>query len=142
MLDYRFLHPVEVRYADLDPQGHLNNAKYLTYFEQARLYYWREVGLFPGDQSFTESGVIIADVHISYEAPVFWGEPIKVGVRTVDIGEKSFTVEQCVLNGSLKRVHATGTVVLVAYDYSKRETMRVPDEWRDRLRRYEGPDLA
>ncbi len=37
MTDFRFFHPVEVRYGDLDPQGHLNNAKYLTFFEQARV---------------------------------------------------------------------------------------------------------
>ena len=33
MSEFRFYHPIEVRYGDLDPQGHLNNAKYLTYFE-------------------------------------------------------------------------------------------------------------
>src|SRR5512143_2850546 len=82
---YRFFHPIEVRYGDLDPQGHLNNAKYLTYFEQARVRYWTELGLFSADQSFSEIGVIIADIHIQYKAPVHWGAPVKVGVHTASI---------------------------------------------------------
>ena len=50
MTPYRFHHPIEVRYGDLDPQGHLNNAKYLTYFEQARVNYLIDLGLFAVDK--------------------------------------------------------------------------------------------
>ena len=60
MSDYHFYHPIEVRYGDLDPQGHVNNAKHLTYFEQARVAYMIELGLFTKDQSFMSIGVIIA----------------------------------------------------------------------------------
>src|SRR6266540_1003357 len=34
MADFHFCHPIEIRYGDLDPQGHVNNAKHLTYFGQ------------------------------------------------------------------------------------------------------------
>lgn len=142
MPEYRFLHPVEVRYGDLDPQGHLNNAKFLTYFEQARVCYWMELGLFSKDQSFTEIGVIVADIHIRYEAPVHWGSPIQVGVRTSKIGGKSLTLEQCVLDAASVRQYAVGTVILVAYDYVKQASMRVPDDWRRRIETYEGRPLS
>lgn len=142
MAEYRFFHPMEVRYGDLDPQGHLNNAKYLTYFEQARIRYWTELGLFSKDQSFTEIGVIIADLHIQYHEPVFWGMPIRVGVRTAKFGNKSLTVEQCVADESGARIYASGTVILVAYDYTKHQTMPVPKEWRERISRYEGEGLS
>ena len=138
MSEYRFFHPMEVRYGDLDPQGHLNNAKYLTYFEQARVSYLTELGLFSKDQSFAELGVIIADIHIEFQAPVFWGTPLRVGVRTAKIGDKSLTVEQCVLDAASDKPHATGTVVLVAYDYSMRKTMSVPDAWRKVISEFEG----
>ena len=70
---YRFHHPIEVRYGDLDPQGHVNNAKHLTYFEQARIAYWIKLGLFTKDQSFMEIGVILADVHLTYLEPIYYG---------------------------------------------------------------------
>lgn len=140
MPDFRFSHPVEVRYGDLDPQGHLNNAKYLTYFEQARVHYLTTLGLFSKDQSFSEIGVIIADIHIQYLAPVLWGTPVLVTARTLKIGDKSLTLEQSILHEGTHQVFATGTVVLVAYDYRSHTTFSVPAEWRDKIAAFEGPE--
>jgi acyl-CoA thioester hydrolase len=44
MPGFHYYHPIEVRYGDLDPQGHVNNARYLTYLEQARIGYIRHLG--------------------------------------------------------------------------------------------------
>lgn len=138
MSEYKFLHPTEVRYGDLDPQGHLNNAKYLTYFEQARVMYFKQLGLFDPDRPFTEIGVIIADIHITYHAPLLWGAPVKVGVRTAKIGSKSLTVEQCVMEDVTKKLYASGTVILVTYDYHSHRTIPVPEEWRKIIAQFEG----
>ncbi len=137
MTDFKFFHPTEVRYGDLDPQGHVNNAKYLTYFEQARIYYLVQLGLFSKDQSFMEVGVIIADIHITYHAPAHYGNALKVGVRTAKIGNKSLTTEQCVMDETGK-VLATGTVILVTFDYEGMKPISVPDEWREKISAFEG----
>jgi acyl-CoA thioester hydrolase len=142
MSDYRFFHPIEVRYGDLDPQGHVNNARYLTYMEQARVRYWNQLGLFANLRSFEDMGVIIADIHIQYKKPVHWGLPLKVGVQTTRIGGKSLTVGQCVIGGSGQEVFALGEVVLVAYDYGNQSTVPVPDAWREKLERFEGHALG
>lgn len=133
---------MDVRYGDLDPQGHLNNAKYLTYFEQARVQYWTELGLFSKGQSFADIGVIIADIHIQYLAPVFWGAPVNVGVRTARIGGKSLTLEQCITDESGATVYAKGTVILVAYDYHAHSTIPVPDSWRATIAQYDAPEVG
>ena len=140
MADYKFFHPTEVRYGDLDPQGHLNNAKYLTYFEQARIYYLMQLGLFTKDQSFMEVGVIVADIHITYHATTYYGDKIKVGVKTSKIGNKSMTVEQCVMNADTGKVTASGTVILVTFDYEGLKTIPVPDDWRQTISEFEGLD--
>jgi acyl-CoA thioester hydrolase len=134
----KFAHPMEVRYGDLDPQGHLNNAKYLTYFEQARVQYFSLLGLFSKHQSFMDIGVIIADIHIQYRAPLLWGASVKVGVRTAKIGSKSLTLEQSVVDDATDQVYATGTVILVAYDYHTHQTIPVPRTWREKLTDFEG----
>ena len=133
---------MEVRYGDLDPQGHLNNAKYLTYFEQARVQYLTELGLFTKDQSFMDIGVIVADIHITFKTPVLWGLPINVGVRTVKIGNKSITLDQCLTNRETERLYASGSVILVAYDYRRHATIPVPSEWREKATRFEGHALS
>ena len=138
MDEIRFHHRMEVRYADLDAQGHLNNAKYLTYFEQARIRYFEELGLLRKDQSFMDMGTIVADIHIKYLAPVLLGAPIQVGVRTEAIGNKSIIVRETIEDARTGQLYADGTIVLVAYDYRVHKTMPVPDEWRQRLLGYEG----
>jgi acyl-CoA thioester hydrolase len=138
MTDYKFFHPIEVRYGDLDPQGHLNNAKYLTYFEQARIYYFIQLGLFNKDQSFMEVGVIIADIHITYHAPTHFSDAINVGVKTTKIGNKSLTVEQYVMDANTGKIMASGTVVLVTFDYEEQKTIPVSNEWKQKISEFEG----
>jgi len=137
MSDYHFYHPVEVRYGDLDPQGHVNNAKHLTYFEQARIAYWIKLGLFTKDQSFMEIGVILADVHLTYLEPIYYGQNIQVGVHVSKLGNKSMTWEQNIVDADTGRELARGEVVVVAYDYRKEQTMSVPQEWREKIKQFE-----
>jgi acyl-CoA thioester hydrolase len=138
MSDFRFYHPIEVRYGDLDPQGHVNNAKHLTYFEQARIAYWINMGLFTKDQSFMELGVILADVHITYLAPIYFGQNVKVGVHVAKLGNKSMTWEQNIVDADTGRELTKGEVVVVAYDYVTQKTIPVSQNWREKIIRFEG----
>jgi len=138
MSQFHFYHPIEVRYGDLDPQGHVNNAKHLTYFEQARISYLVELGLFTKDQSFMEIGVILADVHITYLAPIYFGEHIKVGVQPVKLRTKSMTWAQNIMDVKTGKELARGEVILVTYDYEAEKTINIPHEWREAIKQFEG----
>ena len=138
MTHFNFHHPVEVRYGDLDPQGHVNNAKHLTYFEQARIAYMVELGLFTKDQSFMEIGVILADVHITYLAPIYFGEPIKVGVHISKLGTKSMKWMQNIVDAKTSKELARGEVIMVTYDYKEEKTINIPHEWREKIKQFEG----
>ena len=138
MTDFRFFHPIEVRYGDLDPQGHVNNAKYLTFLEQARVRYMIHLGLYAQDQSFKKVGVIVADVHIAFLASIHFGDDAKVGVRISKLGNKSMTVEQNIVNNANGQELAKGDIVTVTYDYAAQNTISIPDEWRDKISRFEG----
>jgi acyl-CoA thioester hydrolase len=138
MSGFRFYYPIEVRYGDLDPQGHVNNAKHLTYFEQARVAYMIELGLFTRDQSFMEIGVILADVHITYLAPIYFGQNIKVGVRAVKFGTKSMTWEQNIMDADSGKELAWGEVIIVTYDYEQEKTTSIPQHWKEKIMEFEG----
>jgi acyl-CoA thioester hydrolase len=138
MSQFRFYHPIEVRYGDLDPQGHVNNAKHLTYFEQARIQYMIELGLFTKDQSFMKIGVILADVHITYFEPIYFGQNIKVGVHVASFGSKSMTWEQNIADEDTGKELAKGEVVIVTYDYKDEKTIPIPQEWREKITEFEG----
>jgi acyl-CoA thioester hydrolase len=137
MEEYRFFHPVEIRYGDLDPQGHVNNAKHLTFFEQARVQYFIKLGLWAQDQSFMDIGVILADAQVTYLAPIHYGQGLKVGVRAVKLGNKSISIAQNIIDVATGEAYATGGVVMVAYDYRAKQTVPVPEEWRERIKAFE-----
>ena len=138
MSDFHFHHPIEVRYGDLDPQGHVNNAKHLTYYEQARIAYMIELGLFTKDQSFMEIGVIIADIHITYLEPVYFGQKINVGVHAARLGNKSMTWEQDLVDSETDKILSKGELVLVTYDYGSGQTIPIPQTWREKIMEFEG----
>ena len=137
MSDSHFYHPIEVYYGDLDPQGHVNNAKHLTYFEQARIAYLLELGLFTKDQSFMEIGVILADVHITYLEPIYFGQNIKVGVHVAELRNKSMTWEQNIVDIDTGKEIAKGEVVMVTYDYREGKTIPIPQDWREKISKFE-----
>lgn len=136
MTDFRFFHPIEVRYGDLDPQGHVNHTKVLTYMEQARIVYLQQLGLWSGD-SFKDIGIILADIHVVYVLPILFGHLIRVGVRITRLGNKSMSAEYRVEDVQTGQEAATGTTVLVAYDYHSGKTIPIPDHWRRVIREYE-----
>jgi acyl-CoA thioester hydrolase len=136
MTDFHFYHLIEVRYGDLDPQGHVNNAKFLTYMEQGRVFYLKQLKLWEGG-SFLDLGVILADVQITFRKAIQFGDPIRVGVRITQIGNKSMTSEYRIEDARDASEFASGSSVLVAYDYRKRRSVPIPEEWRMAILQFE-----
>jgi len=141
MSDFRFFHSIEVRYGDLDPQGHLNNAKYLTFFEAGRINYFTHLGLFKPGQSFMDVNVIMAEVRITFLSAVEYGTPVKVGVRISKLGNKSMMVDQNIVHAETGEVLASGQVILVAYDYHAKKSVPISDAMREKISRFESLDV-
>ena len=137
MADFKFFHPIEVRFGDLDPQGHVNNAKYLTYMEQARTQYVRRLGIWPGG-SFQDLGVILADAHLTFRAQITFGQTVRVGVRVASIGNKSFIMEYLLEDPAGGKELARAETVQVAFDYRSGKSIPVPPAWREAILQFEG----
>ncbi len=137
MNEFRFYQPIQVRYNDIDAQGHVNNARYVTYIEYARFRYITELGLWDG-KSFMDLGLIVADCHISYLAPIKLDQRIRVGTRVSRIGNKSLVFSSVIEEEGSARVVAKAEIVMVSYDYHTETTVPVPAEWREKISRYEG----
>jgi len=140
MSEFRFFYPIDVRYGDLDAQGHLNNAMYMTYFETARLKYFYHLKMFEAGSSFLDIGMIMAEAQVTFKKAVVYGDNVKVGVRTSRLGNKSMTCEQVIVNTDTGEELATGSTVLVGYDYRSGKTHPIPDDWRKKIFAFEGLD--
>ncbi len=133
---YRFYQGIDIRYGDLDPQGHLNNAKYLTFMEHARISYIKNLGLWDGS-SFQKIGIILAEISIMFRAPVFFGQPVQVGARVTRLGNKSIDMDYRIEDAHTRQELATGTSVLVTYCYREDKSIPIPDHWRQAIRDFE-----
>ncbi|MGD8485288.1 MAG: thioesterase family protein [Chloroflexota bacterium] len=145
--DFRYRHPIEIRYSDTDALGHVNNAVYFSYFEAARGGYYRRVvghpfGTGPDADKRT---FVIAEAHISYRQPAFYGEPLYVGVRVGWVSRSAFSLEYRVeVDASplgQARVAADGSTVQVFYDLRRGRPMRTPAELVADLTAFEGRQL-
>jgi acyl-CoA thioester hydrolase len=125
---FAFVHRDTVRFRDVDAWGHVNNAVYLTYCEDARMAYLAHLGLV---RSVEDAQMILARAEIDFRSPTRVGEPIEVGVRPGRLGTKSFVLEYELR--APDRVVAQSTSVLVAYDYTRGEAVRVPAAWKEAL---------
>jgi acyl-CoA thioester hydrolase len=104
--------------------GHVNNAVFLTYLEEARIAY-----LLPFGAEVTN--MILARVEIDFRAPLQSGDEIEVGVRPTTVGTKSFELEYEVRSG--ETVAAEAKTVIVSFDYESGRSVDVPESWREAL---------
>ena len=137
MSNFRFFHPIVVRYGDLDPQGHVNNAAFLTYLEHARVAYVRYLGLWDGN-SFLEIGIILARIELDFKEPILMTDSVEVGLRTSRLGNKSLDMEYVVREMENGQVFAEAKTVQVAYDYQKGITIPIKENWREVIQDFEG----
>jgi len=139
MPDFNFFFPIIVRYGDLDPQGHVNNAAFVTYLEHARVNYIRHLELWDG-KSFLSIGFILARIELDYKAPILMTDSVEVGIRTSRLGNKSLDMEYLVREVGGGKIFGMGKTVQVAYDYQLGETVPLKPVWRERIAAYEGID--
>ncbi|MGH2933866.1 MAG: acyl-CoA thioesterase [Gaiellaceae bacterium] len=125
MEGFPFVHRETVRFRDLDGMGHVNNAVYSTYLEQARLAW------FGADEEMPLRDVILARTEIDFRSPLGVGETVSIGVRPSRLGTKSFELEYQLRTDG--RLVAEAKSVLVGYDYTRGESRSIPDRWRQRL---------
>ena len=118
-------------FGDVDMMGHVNNARYLTYFETARTEHM--LASFAREDP-KEIGVIIAHAEIDYKTPAKWNDELTIKIRPSSVGTKSWVYEYEITNErDGNRVVAEGKSVQVAYDYKRGNSLVLPGNIRSIL---------
>ena len=128
MTDFEYETELQVRFRDLDAMGHVNNAVYATYLEQARVDYYADVlGV-----GLDDIDTVLVNLEIDYRHEVVLDDErvtIAMGVRS--IGESSVVVEYEIRAGD--RVAATAETTQVYVDPDEGGSRPLPDEWIERM---------
>ena len=137
--DFTFVLPVALRWSDLDTLSHVNNARFLTFDEQARLTYFEAVA--KADTGFWHDyGLILARSQIDFIAQMHYPAELKVGYRVERIGRSSLVARA----GLFTAEGLCGVVesVIVTFDYKTQKPVPVPETFRKVVRNIEGEKLV
>lgn len=134
--DFRFSHRIRVRWSEVDWQGIVFNAHYLTYFDVAATEYWRSIGwVYPAE--FVARGVdtFAVKATVEYHAPAKFDDEVDVLVRIKRLGRTSMRVCLEIHRGEAHLV--TGELVYVTASPTGRNPMPIPEAMRDAIRAFE-----
>ena len=132
---FRFVHPVTVRFRDIDIGGHAHHSEALMYFEEARWAYWGEV---VGSRDAAEVNYVLAEARVRWHQRVLWPQTVSVGVRVSRIGRKHFEMEYEVRSEEGERL-VSGTTIQVMYDYEAGRSVPMPEGLRGTLTAFDDP---
>lgn len=130
-------HRLQVRFRDCDPLGHVNNAVYLTYLEQARFNLWRaQLGFqakSASDAGPRGIGFILARVECDFRAQAKYGDDLDVKLSLGEFGRSSFTYTYEIVNATTGQLMAAAKTVLVWFDYDAQKPTPIDDETKAKL---------
>ena len=129
----RYLVDVPVRWSDMDAYGHVNNARFLTIYEEARVALFFQGAREHGLGSF-EEGIVIARHEIDYLRPVDYGDPVRVEMWISEQRAASFTVAYELFDDG--ELASRAKSVCVPYNLANGHPRRLTPEEREFLRPY------
>ncbi|CAM3722229.1 acyl-CoA thioesterase [Alicyclobacillus pomorum] len=128
----RHLSELRVRFGDTDMLGHVNNASYFTYMEEARCDFLQAVGM-------TDIPLILASAKVDFRAQTYYPDVLEVETWVTRIGNTSFDVANRMRRQGTDTVVFEGVAVVVYFDYEAQKPAPVPDELRQVLEAYHEP---
>lgn len=119
---------LSVRWRDLDAFNHVNNSKFLSYLEEARL---RWMVTLPGEWVDDNVAPVVAASHVNYRRPIAWPAEILVELFVERLGNTSLTIGHRILDREDDTIlYADGNVVMVWIDKQRGQPASLPDAVR------------
>lgn len=137
--DYRFSHPLRVRYSEIDGQKIVFNAHYSTYIDIATTEYFREV---LGDNMLELAEThtldpVLKKITIEFIKPAKLDDFLDIYCRIIKLGTSSFQLEHTITRGDEILVEAE--VVQVNYDTESGKAIPIPDDIKQKILLFENP---
>ncbi|MFM7637212.1 MAG: acyl-CoA thioesterase, partial [Crocinitomicaceae bacterium] len=109
---------VQIRFADIDVMGHVNNAVYLSYFEMARVHYFKQI--LSENWDWQNDGVLLVRNEVDYLVPIFLHDTPEIKINVEHIGSKSFTLNYKIIVGN--KLVTRGKSIMVCFNNMEKST--------------------
>jgi acyl-CoA thioester hydrolase len=135
LADYPHRITDNIRFGDLDPQGHVNQAMFMTYFESGRVAMFRDRDLGIGVPGLT---FVLVRMEVDYMKELHWPGSIDIGTGVAEFGRSSFKAMQAIFRDGV--CAAMGRATLVCMDKTTRKSTPLPQAAIDRLSQWKIQD--
>ena len=139
---FRFSHGHRVRYDEVDAQGVVGNATWLSLLQLGRTEYLRYLGILLEGGSRIPVQAVVRQAAIEYLAPARFDDALSIKVRTAYLGTRSCRLEYIVDNVESRLRCVVGQTVLVCLEMATFRSMPWPQVWRERVAQFEGENLS
>lgn len=131
-MEYPYNYAIQLRWSDMDNLGHVNNAKYFTYIESARLNLLQDAGI--ADHWTEAQGPILASASCQFKRPIVYPADVNVATWIARVGNSSFHVNhRLIVEG---QVMASANTVAVWCDYKAGKPLPMSQELRELMAPY------
>ena len=121
--DYPHHYEFKTRWKDMDLFGHVNNAVFLTYIEDARIMYFKRWNITEKKRS-----LIVASIRIDYLRQIEHPSNLIIGQKVSRIGNSSFDIQSAIFLNNDPKPAAKSVVSCVCFDYEESKSVPVYDE--------------
>ena len=135
MIQFHHVLPLQIRFNDVDKFGHVNNTVYFQFYDTAKTDYIASVckGV-----DWERLAIVVVKIDAEFVAQIKADDHITCRTRVVKIGNKSFHMEQDVIDVDTQEVKSRCFSIMVLYDLEHQLTIPIPDEWRQAISIYDG----
>jgi acyl-CoA thioester hydrolase len=141
---------IAIRYKDLDPYGHVNNAVYLEFFEEIRIAYWRALADLAGIEKLEAGDVpgaryVIAETTVRYKAPILLDDDLHGAASIPTVGNRSYAMDFELRTGETFEhgtLAAEGSAAHVFFDPLENTVQQRPDWFLPAVAKLEGRQEA
>lgn len=138
--EFHHRYPLQIRFNDIDTLGHVNNSIYFTFYDLGKSRYFEAVKNCSID--WRRADVVIANINADFLSPIYPNEEIAVETGTLEIGNRSFTLLQRIINTKTGEIKGICRTVMVGFDIAAGISAPVSDEWKDAICKFEKADLC
>ncbi len=135
---YNFSYSFRVRYSEVDAQGIVFNAHYLTYFDCAITEYFRKINYnYAMEVKKKKQDFHVIKTTINYKAPILFDQIIDACIRVSYIGNSSLRFEVSLFENSKNNLLALGEIIQVYADQIKNKSIPLPADLLLKIKKFE-----
>lgn len=133
--EFRHRMPLQIRFNDIDMLGHLNNGVYISFMDLGKATYFNDV--MPDKINWKRINVVVVNINCDFYAPAYFHEQLEVMTAVASVSERSFKMEQRIVNSKTGEVKCIGHTVMAGFDVETAQSAPIAKEWIDALCAYE-----